>query len=53
MADDEGVLLGGVDIFQEPDGYFAPGKPKTSAEHTLLSGEKVVVRLVGQNPLWV
>ncbi|KAI9767811.1 MAG: nicotinamide n-methyltransferase [Geoglossum simile] len=52
MADDEGVLLGGVDIFREPDGYFAPDKPKTYAEHTLLSGDKVAVRLVGQSPLW-
>ena len=40
-------------LFQEPDGYFRPKEPPSFAEHTLLSGEKLRMRLVGQNPLWV
>ncbi|KAI9784604.1 MAG: nicotinamide n-methyltransferase [Geoglossum umbratile] len=52
MADSEDVMPGDVDIFQEPDEYFAPPKPKTYTEHTLQSGEKITVRLVGQSPLW-
>ncbi|MCJ1393773.1 nicotinamide n-methyltransferase [Xylographa bjoerkii] len=39
-------------LFQEPDGYFEPEKPPSFAEHTLLSGEKIHMRLVGHNPLW-
>ena len=40
-------------IFQEPEGYFQPEKPATFAEHTLLSGQVLRLRLVGFNPLWV
>jgi len=40
-------------LFQEPEGYFRPEKPPSFVEHTLLSGEKLHMRLVGQNPLWV
>ncbi|MCJ1281315.1 nicotinamide n-methyltransferase [Xylographa opegraphella] len=39
-------------LFQEPDGYFRPKDPPSFAEHTLLSGEKLHMRLVGHNPLW-
>ena len=41
------------DLFQEPKGYFQDEKPPTFAEHTLLSGEVLRLRLVGHNPLWV
>ncbi|MCJ1420175.1 nicotinamide n-methyltransferase [Xylographa parallela] len=39
-------------LFQEPHGYFRPEQPPSFAEHTLLSGEKLRLRLVGHNPLW-
>ena len=42
-----------INIFEEPDGYLAPEKPPTFTEYTLLSGEVIKLRLVGQNPLWV
>lgn len=41
------------DLFREPDDYFEPEKPATYTEHTLLSGQKLSLRLVGHNPLWV
>lgn len=40
-------------IFQEPDNYFQPEKPYTYTDYTLLSGQKLHVRLIGHNPLWV
>ncbi|OMP87889.1 putative nicotinamide N-methyltransferase [Diplodia seriata] len=48
-SDDE---AGGLDLFQEPEGYFQPEKPPTYATHKLESGEELKVRLVGFNPLW-
>ncbi|EKG20731.1 hypothetical protein MPH_01897, partial [Macrophomina phaseolina MS6] len=48
-SDDEG---GGLDLFQEPEGYYQPEKPPTYATHKLLSGEEMRVRMVGFNPLW-
>jgi hypothetical protein len=43
----------GLDMFQEPDGFYEPEKEPTYTEHTLLSGETLRIRLVGFNPLWV
>ena len=40
-------------IFQEPDNYFQPEKPYTYTDYALLSGQKLHVRLIGHNPLWV
>ena len=40
-------------LFKEPEGYYKPETPETYAEHTLLSGEALKLRLVGHNPLWV
>ena len=40
-------------LFQEPEGYFEPEKPATSAEYILHSGETLRLRLVGHDPLWV
>jgi len=40
-------------LFKEPDDYYEPEKAATHAEHTLLSGEVLKLRLVGHNPLWV
>ncbi|MCJ1402940.1 nicotinamide n-methyltransferase [Xylographa trunciseda] len=39
-------------LFQEPDDYYRPESPPSFVEHTLLSGEKLHMRLVGHNPLW-
>ncbi|MCJ1366826.1 hypothetical protein MMC16_005956 [Acarospora aff. strigata] len=39
-------------LFKEPEGYYKPETPETYAEHTLLSGEALKLRLVGHNPLW-
>ncbi|KAL7270827.1 Protein N-terminal and lysine N-methyltransferase efm7 [Rhizina undulata] len=43
-----------LDLFTEPDDYYVPEKPATSATHTLLTGDKetLTLRLVGHNPLW-
>lgn len=51
-SDNEGEGAG-LDLFQEPEGYFQPEKPPTYATHKLESGEELKVRLVGFNPLWV
>ena len=53
MTTDDGGLAGHGDLFKEPEGYFQPDKPATYAEHTLRSGQKLKLRLVGHNPLWV
>jgi len=45
--------FGDTSLFQEPDGYFRPEEPPSFAEHTLLSGQRLQMRLVGHNPLWV
>lgn len=52
MSSDEDETLSNV-MFQEPDDYFEPEKPCTHNDYTLLSGQKLRVRLVGHNPLWV
>lgn len=49
--DDDAFVDG--DLFREPEGFRPPEKQPTFAEHTLLSGQKVKLRLVGHNPLWV
>ncbi|EDU43079.1 methyltransferase [Pyrenophora tritici-repentis] len=46
-ADEEGL-----DLFQEPTGFYEPEKQATFASHQLLSGKELTVRLVGHNPLW-
>lgn len=50
MKDDEALLS---DIFQEPEGYYKQPDPARWIEHTLPSGEKLQLRLVGQGPMWV
>ncbi|KAI5797440.1 putative methyltransferase-domain-containing protein [Peziza echinospora] len=49
---DNEELENGLDLFTEPEGYFKPDKEPTFETHTLLSGETLQLRLVGQNPLW-
>ncbi|KAF2451798.1 hypothetical protein P171DRAFT_11932 [Karstenula rhodostoma CBS 690.94] len=50
MADDAEHV--GLDLFQEPEGFYEPEKKPTFASHTLLSGKELNIRLVGHNPLW-
>ena len=51
MADDE--VYGTGDLFQDPEGFYPEEKPPTFAEHRMLSGKVVRVRLVGSHPLYV
>jgi len=44
---------GAVDFFQEPDDWKPAEKKPTFTEYVLQSGEKLNLRLVGHNPLWV
>lgn len=41
------------DLFKDPEGFYPPDKPPTFAEHRMLSGQTVRVRLVGSHPLYV
>jgi nicotinamide N-methyltransferase len=41
-----------IDIFADPEGYYAPSPKPTTETHTLLSGQVLTLRLVGHNPLW-
>ncbi|KAK3209598.1 hypothetical protein GRF29_44g91045 [Pseudopithomyces chartarum] len=49
VSDSEDV---GIDLFQEPEGFYEPEKQPTFATHNLLSGKDLSIRLVGHNPLW-
>lgn len=40
------------DLFQDPEGFYPEEAPATFAEHSMLSGQKVRVRLVGSHPLY-
>jgi nicotinamide N-methyltransferase len=50
---DDGFLDGAVDLFKAPDGFYPEDKQPTFAEHRMLSGDTVRVRLVGSHPLYV
>lgn len=41
------------DLFQDPEGFYPEEKQPTFAEHQMLSGQTVRVRLVGSHPLYV
>lgn len=45
--------LGAGDLFKDPEGFYPEEKQPTFAEHQLLSGQTVRVRLVGSHPLYV
>ncbi|CAI7678832.1 unnamed protein product [Penicillium manginii] len=40
------------DMFQDPEGFYPDEPEPTFAEHTMLSGKTVRVRLVGSHPLY-
>lgn len=42
-----------LDIFIEPANYYPPERQPTTAEHTLRDGQRLTIRLVAHNPLWV
>lgn len=48
---DENTAFG--DLFNIPEGFLPPEKPMTSAEHQMIDGRSINVRLVGNHPLWV
>ncbi|KAH8432095.1 putative nicotinamide N-methyltransferase Nnt1 [Aspergillus melleus] len=51
MADaDDNYDAGGM--FDDPEGFYEPEKEPTFAEHPMLSGQTVRVRLVGSHPLY-
>ncbi|KKK20840.1 hypothetical protein AOCH_006556 [Aspergillus ochraceoroseus] len=50
MADED---LDTGDMFNDPEGFYPPEKEPSSAEHRMLSGQVVRVRLVGSHPLYV
>lgn len=50
--DSEGNAAFG-DMFSLPDGFLPPEKPMTLAEHRMVDGRSIDVRLVGNHPLWV
>jgi len=43
----------GLDLFQEPEGFYKPEKEATFVSHKMLDGRELNLRLVGHNPLWV
>ena len=49
MADDD---FDTGDLFQDPEGFYPEEEPPTFAEHRMLSGQSVRVRLVGSHPLY-
>lgn len=51
-SDDEQYYEFG-DAFDDPEGFYAPPKPPTFAEHRMRSGEILTLRLVGSHPLYV
>ena len=50
---DSGSEDGDLGIFKEPEDFYQPEKPPTTASHTMLSGQELTLRFVGQSPLWV
>jgi nicotinamide N-methyltransferase len=53
---EDDVLQDGLDaggLFNDPEGFYPPEKEPTFAEHQMLSGQTVRVRLVGSHPLYV
>jgi nicotinamide N-methyltransferase len=52
MADEED-FVGFGDTFKDPEGFYPPEKEPTFAEHQMLTGQTVRVRLVGSHPLYV
>jgi hypothetical protein len=53
MSSDSEDAIEPSSLFKEPDDFYPPEKAATFAEHKLLSGQVLNLRLVGHNPLWV
>lgn len=41
-----------LNLFKEPDDFYAPEKPATFVNYTTLQNNQIPLRLVGNNPLW-
>lgn len=41
-----------LNLFDDPDGFYAPDKPATSTTYVTKGGLEIPLRLVGHNPLW-
>ncbi|ERF70482.1 hypothetical protein EPUS_07338 [Endocarpon pusillum Z07020] len=52
MSSDSDDALEASFIFKEPEDFYPPETPPSFAQHTLLSGQTITLRLVGHNPLW-
>lgn len=50
MADDDFET---GDLFEDPEGFYEKDPEPTFAEHQMLNGQTVRVRLVGSHPLYV
>lgn len=50
--DDNGSDLDDLNLFDDPDGFYAPDKPATSTTYVTKEGLEIPLRLVGHNPLW-
>ncbi|RAL01847.1 putative nicotinamide N-methyltransferase Nnt1 [Aspergillus ibericus CBS 121593] len=50
MAEEDSLDMG--DMFQDPEGFYEPEPEPTFAEHHMLNGQTVRVRLVGSHPLY-
>lgn len=54
QQDDDGTTLdGATNIFEDTGDFYPVEKQPTFAEHQMLSGETIRVRLVGSHPLYV
>lgn len=42
----------GINLFEDPEGFYKPDPLPTTARHTLGTGEVLTLNLVGHNPLW-
>lgn len=52
-SDSENEDAGGMNLFEDPEGFYLPEKQPSFVEHRLLDGRGLRLRLVGHNPLWV
>lgn len=50
--EDEISDIDGINLFDDPEGFYAPDKPPTSTTFTTKAGQELNLRLVGNSPLW-
>lgn len=52
ISEDDASENDDFNLFNEPEGFYAPDKPPTSTTYTTKDGRELALRLVGHNPLW-